>query len=438
MRDARVMFGVVVVYILSVYGSMAMMSVGSAVVFTAWIFLFARPQVFACEVVRWTRSPLWKPTLMLSLACVWSLAWARISGLELFGVRPEIRWLEDTRKLWHIFFPFVLGSFLSRLPDEDFKKTLRVWLGAGLVLAAFGVVQYYVPIYKSQYLPHITYDTYVRGNGFWDSLRGRYHATGLTGFHLSFASIFAFPTGVWFALTALRWREQGWSQRTRWFAAGALLFFITNILTYSKTTWAALPLLVLGVAFVAMRGRIRYILTAVMIVFAAVGMRTSEFHLRFQGTDTIKERFEVWSANLEMVRQHPLVGVGWHHNSDLSEAYYKARGIHGFVSHAHNNFLDQLASTGVFGLAGFVWWNFVVIAIAYRLFRRGGVAAPTADSETRLLYRALGLGFFGGWFLLHLSGLTQTNFWDAKVLHQIGLVAAFTCEVSRRSVAHRV
>ncbi|MBI2606642.1 MAG: O-antigen ligase family protein [Deltaproteobacteria bacterium] len=437
MRDARVIFGVLVVYILSVYGSMAVMSVGSGVVFAAWIFLFARPRVFAGEVAGWTRSPLWRPTLVLSLACVWSLAWARISGLEFFGARPEIRWIEDTRKLWHIFFPFVLSSFLMRLSDEDFRKALWLWLGAGAALACFGILQYYVPIYKSQYLPHVTYDTYVRGSGALDFLRGRYHATGLTGFHLSFASIFGFPTGVWFALAALRWREEGWTQRTRWLAAGAILFFITNILTYSKTTWVALPLLVLGVAFVAMKGRIRYILTAVMIVFAAVGMQTSEFRLRFQGTDTIKERLEVWSANLEMLKQHPLFGVGWHHNSDLSEAYYKARGMHGFVSHAHNNFLDQLASTGAFGLAGFVWWNFIVIAAAYRLFRRGGVVSPSADSETRLLYRALGLGFFGGWFLLHLSGMTQTNFWDAKVLHQIGLVAAFTCEAWRRTSAKR-
>jgi len=38
----------------------------------------------------------------------------------------------------------------------------------------------------------------------------------------------------------------------------------------------------------------------------------------------------------------------------------------------------------------------------------------------------------GGWFCLHLNGLTQANFWDAKVLHQIGWVTALTMEVYRR------
>jgi O-antigen ligase len=125
-----------------------------------------------------------------------------------------------------------------------------------------------------------------------------------------------------------------------------------------------------------------------------------------------------------MIKAHPLFGVGWHRNSELSAAYYRTRPDFQvpFESHAHNNILDQWASTGLFGLATFVWLNVVVVLLARRLYL----------GRQELLWRAMGLGLVGGWICLHLNGMTQANWWDAKVLHQISWVTALTMELTRR------
>jgi len=60
--------------------------------------------------------------------------------------------------------------------------------------------------------------------------------------------------------------------------------------------------------------------------------------------------------------------------------------------------------------------------MSYRIYRR----------NQDLLLRSLGLGLVGGWFCLQINGMTQANFWDAKVMHQIGWVTALTMEVYRR------
>jgi len=117
---------------------------------------------------------------------------------------------------------------------------------------------------------------------------------------------------------------------------------------------------------------------------------------------------EVWSANIEMIKQFPVFGVGWHHNSELSHAFYTSKGIKGFESHGHNNFIDQWATTGLFGLLSYLWWCLAIVVMSFKIYR----------ANHDLLWRSLGLGFVGGWFCLHLNGLTQANFWDAKVLHQ--------------------
>ncbi len=405
---------VLLIYTFSVYGPMAAMSIGAGVILAQFIYsYFSKHKLahFKIAPVQYRNA-----TFGLSIACIWSLVWAKTTALSFYGMVPRIDILRDSYKLWHIWFPFLLVSLLGAQSDKKQQKIIQVWLYCGLALAVFEMIQYHLPIYWPQRLPHLDYDTYVKPTGIKALFLGSYHATGLAGFHLSFASIFIFPTAVWFAWFAIKLRKEGWNQKTVFLALGCVLFFITNILTYSKTTWLVMPILVVSIAVVVLSQRLKVALVAAMIIFAVAGVQSSEFKLRFQGTDTIKERFEVWKANLEMVRQNPLFGVGWHQNSSLSEAYYMHNKMHGFISHAHNNFLDQLASTGILGLGFYLFWNFLIIWFALDVYRK---------SKTDLT-RAFGLGCVFAWGSFHFFGLTQTNFWDAKVMHQMGWVIAMT------------
>ncbi len=423
----QLIFGVLALYAILVYGSMAMMSIGAGIVGAVFLWALILKKITIKDAFR--KQKLYLPTLFLTAACVWSLMWASISGLELYGRHPDIHFIKDIAKLWHLWFPFLLFSMMQGLNEQKLTKLFRIWLGMGLVMAVVGIVQYYFPIYKPMILPHTTYDTYDPGTGLLALLKGRYHATGFAGFHLSFASIFAFPTGVWLAMTMLKMRRDGFTRNTKIMLLGCVLFLITNLLTYSKTTWALIPAMILGFILIGLKGKVRWISVAALAVLITIAVNTSEFRQRFEGRDSMFERVTLWEANLDMIKKFPLFGVGWHHNSDLSEAYYKEKKIIGdstnqqrpFISHAHNNFLDQLSSTGVVGFLMYLWWNAVVLVLSLRIYR-----AREVYSGRNYIYRAFALGALGGWFCLHVGGMTQTNFWDAKVMHQMGFVVAMT------------
>jgi O-antigen ligase len=220
------------------------------------------------------------------------------------------------------------------------------------------------------------------------------------------------------------YRREGFSKKALVAGGGALLFFIATILTYSKTAWLSMPLTVGLMALIGFKGRPRYALIGILAALCLFWASSDEFRTRILAAGrTFDDRVEIWGANADMIRKFPIFGVGWHRNSELSAAYYRSKNVTGFESHAHNNILDQWSSTGLFGLLGFIWWNIVVVVMCLRIYRR----------NHDLLWRSLGLGLVGGWFCLHLNGLTQANWWDAKVLHQIGWVTALTMETYRRS-----
>ena len=427
---SKSIFATLALYAILVYGSMAMMSIGAGIVGCVFLWALFTHKITLKNALR--KQKLYLPTLFLSAACVWSLMWAMISGLELYGAQPDIHFLKDIAKLWHIWFPFLLFAMMESLDQEKLVKIFRIWLATGLLMAIFGIVQYYFPVYKPMILPHTTYDTYDPGTGLVALLKGRYHATGFAGFHLSFATIFAFPTGVWLAMTMLKIRRDGFTRNTKIMVAGCFLFLITNILTYSRTTWGLIPVMILGFILIGLKGKARWISVAVLSVLILIAVNTSEFRHRFEGRDSMFERVALWEANLDMIKKFPLFGVGWHHNSDFSEAYYKEKNIvsdsrnhdRPFISHAHNNFLDQLSSTGMVGFFAFLWWNAIVLVLSLRIYR-----AREVYSGKNYIYRAFALGALGGWFCLHVGGMTQTNFWDAKVMHQMGFVVALTMRI---------
>lgn len=405
-------FATAMIYTFCIYGPMAAMSIGAGLVAAAALF-FEGPRA----ILRGFRqSTLAVPSVALFLACTWSLLWAASGQVRFFEMSPQIHWVQDMAKSWHLFFPFVLLALLRPLPRRRLDQLFFIWIALGIMSAVLAVTQHYVPLYKPLELP----DT---------GLRGTYHATGLTGFHLSFASILFFPAAcVW----ALALKTSGWRQSPRlaW-TASSLLMVAALFLTYSKMAWAAIPIVLMALGLIGWQGLRRWILLTLIVVGAAALSQSDLVHQRFSGLRSINDRYILWQANWEMIRQFPFFGVGWHHNSELSHAFYAARGVpsytdlwvnQGFESHAHNNILDQWATTGLLGLLAFLWWNGALLLTTVRLARH----------RTAVLTSTAALGFLGGWLALHINGLSQTNFWDAKVMHQLGWVTALTLEWARR------
>jgi len=82
-----------------------------------------------------------------------------------------------------------------------------------------------------------------------------------------------------------------------------------------------------------------------------------------------------------------------------------------FSGHAHNNLIDMLGGTGAIGTAAWLFWCAVVLVITLRAARKNAGFAR---------------GLLCAWIVFHINGLTQVNFWDAKVEHQMAWMLAWT------------
>ena len=144
-------------------------------------------------------------------------------------------------------------------------------------------------------------------------------------------------------------------------ATSALL----TLLTITRGVWIAASVAIIFGIFVWLK---KYFVKAVIIftgVFILILAVNTQVRNRFlidssvqQGSNYI--RLALYKANLEMVKDHPIFGVGVGQNVKHLPEYYKKLNINQetLISHAHNQYLDILANTGVTGLTCFLFFIF--------------------------------------------------------------------------------
>jgi hypothetical protein len=115
---------------------------------------------------------------------------------------------------------------------------------------------------------------------------------------------------------------------------------------------------------------------------------------------------EFWTAALDMLRDHPWLGVG-PDNFRWRFASYSSIAADNLGVHAHDQYLEALADTGVLGLLTLVW-------LLMRLLRTAldGVGRRTASADWP--WRAAMLASLSAW-LLHALLDDFERFWPASV-----------------------
>ena len=113
--------------------------------------------------------------------------------------------------------------------------------------------------------------------------------------------------------------------------------------------------------------------------------------------DARYSRRELWQTTLQMVKDHPILGVGLGAYQFAYPRYDQSSGIYR-TEQSHNDYLQILADTGVLG--GLVLLAFVVL-----LFARSFVAMQTRD----LVQRAISLGALAGCFGIAVHSFVDFN-----------------------------
>ncbi|MGZ3699715.1 MAG: O-antigen ligase family protein, partial [Bdellovibrionota bacterium] len=212
-------------------------------------------------------------------------------------------------------------------------------------------------------------------------------------------------------------------------AGVSVLGFVALFATFSRTLWAALPL-GLFIALGRYVSRARYaVLVAAAVVAGLVAFQIPQIHGRLLMGGGTSERMTLWRVNWQFFELRPVFGIGWRKAQELTAYYFEEKFPTTwkdlFIGHAHNNLLEMLSGTGIVGTLIWLAWCFLVLRLAWRLSRGRSVRADVA------------WGLFCAFVVLHLNGLTQANFWEGKVLHQImwaaGLLIAGAVTAAARS-----
>lgn len=127
--------------------------------------------------------------------------------------------------------------------------------------------------------------------------------------------------------------------------------------------------------------------------------------------DNTTARLEMWRGGLEMVKAHPVTGVGDRGLEEISPDYYTSAD-NLYFGHLHNNIVQMAVIWGIPGLIfgqAFVWaglWFLVKRRRALR-GRSGGLRSVPAWSGWIL-------GAIGTWVSFYIAGLTEWYFGDAE------------------------
>jgi O-antigen ligase len=124
-----------------------------------------------------------------------------------------------------------------------------------------------------------------------------------------------------------------------------------------------------------------------------------------------RERVEMWRGGWNMVKRHPLTGVGDRGLEEISPTYYTSLRGH-YFGHMHSNIVQMAV---IWGVPGLLFGQAFLFACLWRLLQRwrillrqpgGAAATPAAAGWT--------LGALAVWAGFYVAGFTDWYFGDAE------------------------
>lgn len=183
------------------------------------------------------------------------------------------------------------------------------------------------------------------------------------------------------------------------------------ILTLTRGVWIASAL---GISITAMFVPKRvfiYTIISIGVLFSALSFLSPSFNQRVYSTSTESkmsnnQRRNIWTANFEIFKDHPLIGVGYTLNNERLTEYYDKLNIPQteLKSHAHNQYLHFAAGTGILGLMMF-------LIFLGTIFRKG-IMGFIQNNDT--LIKSVYLSLLSSFICFITAALTESNFSISK------------------------
>ena len=308
----------------------------------------------------WERRLVWVSTpldLPIALYLLWNLLSVRWTPYEYAVLGQAGKYLS------YALFYFLIVSHLRE--PRQIQRLIGALFGAAFLTGVYGVVQYL-------------------GHDWMNWQSGDVRVISSFGNATFFAAhlVLVLPLGINLFLGA-----RGAEGRVGWGVTVGLLYFCL-LATYTRAAWLGLAG-GLGVDAGLLWGRLRphrgfgtalAALGVLLLGLTAIAATTGPYSLSQRLASSFKmdmsnvQRKMAWDGAWGVFRAHPLLGTGagtlLHHIPEYLDPEFYNTGSSLWVAHAHNEFLEQAADTGIIGLGLFLWMLGAFVVLAGRIARR--------------------------------------------------------------------
>jgi putative inorganic carbon (HCO3(-)) transporter len=341
--------------------------------------------------------------------------WILINVVSLVVNHPNIHWGDGLADMkWMFLIPVVAWSADS----FDFKRKFQLknirYVYIPILLVSFYAILItalgFDPLrpYRSD-LQMISGGGGIRTPGFLGNPMTFAHAYGVL-----FCILWAFCL---YLITELKY------QISKFDYIGVMISFLFSaiaiFLSFTRGAWISisLALFVITYLFKPKWGKLVIFTGIAVLVLSFIFIPTIRLRLidATKIEDTQTDRMNLWKANLMMFRDYPLTGVGYGENFYNLNKYFDKMGLpqNSFKSHAHNQFLQLLGGTGIFGLMMYLLFLGHLARRAYTKWRQ----SFTESSQKNILVQALALGVLAAVIHVFFGGIFEANFEDSETLH---------------------
>ncbi len=192
----------------------------------------------------------------------------------------------------------------------------------------------------------------------------------------------------------------------RWLWLPALIVGVGLLLTFSTGGWLGVVAATLVVLALLGRRRLALWVGALAAVALAAMSALAIYGALPERLNPLRQtggfRLDLWQSSLDMVRDHPLLGVGLDNFVYLYQQFYLREGAAAepSLSHPHNWVLNFWLSLGILGLVAFVWLVVRFGRATVRSDTRGWLVAGAAGAMADMLVH----GFIdNSYFLVDLA-----------------------------------
>ena len=281
---------------------------------------------------------------------------------------------EDVKSNQKMLFILILSMLPNVLFSYDIKDSVKCFFDMWVYrLIAFFIITTFVRDKKlllKMLLAFLFAELVESVFVTYKAMQGVYRPSGFGHHVMHLAAIL----GIIFPVLVVFVADSSFTKRVSLFSAVMAVGVLAGIIAIqSRGVWLALLIVCPILLFKYVLHSKKHMVVALLILTSITGffVTSPKFTNRFKSITNVTtdrsnlDRILTWKCSINMIKDHPVTGVGLDCYRRVYEKSYKTKDIKQNIAHSHNNFIQMFAEAGIFGFLGFLsftvfmlWSNF--------------------------------------------------------------------------------